>query len=549
MGMRRKRAGRQARANAIATTLCAPIPLVVVVVLAAGLLVFAGLLVVAAPAQAAGFPDVSPAIPAYDAINFLSGAGIISGYSDGNFGPGDTLKRAQATKMLVLWKELPQVTGKSTFPDVDSTYRGYVEAAVAQGWITGFSDGRFRPYSTLTRQQMAIIMVRVMGWEQEALALSQEQVMQVLSAFSDWKTISQGARRYVAMAVSRGLFGGSNGCYMPAEGITRAQFCLVVMRAELSLRAGVKGVRSSADYPDKTRVVIDLTKAPGTVVASATPDGVLNIDYTGGAVAGNLTQPIGSAEVASVTATQLAYAPRTVRLSLQLGRYQSFRVMSLGPAGEYGYRIAVDVFRRTTGPESDGPPLICVDPGHGGTATGAIGVSGTPEKVVNLAMALRLADVLRAAGLRVMLTRETDCDVPLETRATMANTAQATLFVSIHNNASGTSNSGASGTETYYRGTKEQWDEPSRQLALAIQRNLVATLGSIDRGAKTHWLSLVVLTQTVMPAVLVEVGFMDNAQEEAKLLTPEYQQAAAQGIAKGIMEYLGWSTAVYTTEF
>jgi len=527
-----------------------PVVLAAIGLVATSLALLLGVFGPVAPAQAQGqgFPDVSPSFPAYDAICFLSGAGIISGYKDGTFRPGDTLKRAQATKMLVIWREVPPVQDKSTFPDVDDLYRPYVEAACAQGWISGFPSGRFKPYDPLTRQQMAIIMVRVMGWEKDALAQSSSQVRETLSAFSDWQTISETARPYVAMAVSKGLFAGSDGCYMPSEGITRAQFCLVVMRAELSLRATVQGVRSSADYPDKTRVVIDLSRAPGTVTASASPDGLLTIDYTGGAVAGNLTQAIASStEVASVSATQLAYQPRTVRLTLKLKRYQSFRVMSLAPAGNYGYRIAVDVMRRTTGPDGDGPPLICLDPGHGGSNTGAIGVSGTPEKTVNLAMALRLADVLRAAGLRVLLTRETDCDVDLHQRAAMANTAQATVFVSIHNNASG-GDTGASGTETYYRGTKEQWDEPSRQLALAIQRNLVATLGSKDRGAKTHWLSLVVLTETTMPAALVEVGFMDNAEEEAKLLTPEYQLAAAQGIAKGVLEYLGWSTTVYSSE-
>lgn len=505
---------------------------------------------VPAQAKAGGFPDVSPANPAaYDAIYFLSGAGVISGYTDGSFGPGHTLKRGQAAKILVIWREVAPIQGKCTFPDVDELYRPYVQAACAQGWIAGFLDGRFKPYNALTRQQMAIIMVRVMGWEKEALDQSPTKVREILSAFSDWKSISETAQPYVAMAVSRGLFEGSDGRYMPSQGITRAQFCQVVMRAELKLRSTVQAVRSCADYPDMTRVVVDLSSAPGTVTVSATPEGVLNIDYTGGAVCGTLTQPIAnSAEVSNIKASQLAYNPRTVRLSFQLGRYQSFQVMSLTPSGDYGYRIAVDVYRRTTGPDSPGPPLICLDPGHGGRDPGAIGVSGTSEKEVNLAMALKLAEVLRAAGLRVMLTRDSDCYVELSERANMANEAQASLFVSIHNNASGTSNSGASGTETYYRGTEEQWDEESKKLAQAIQRNLVTVLGSKDRGAKTHWVSLVVLAETTMPAALVEVGFMDNAEEEAKLRDPKYQQAAAQGIAQGIMEYLGWSTEVYSRE-
>ncbi len=169
-------------------------------------------------AQAPRFPDVGSSLPSYDAIGFLSSAGIISGYQNGTFGPGDSLKRGQATKMLVLWKGVPLIKGASSFPDLDSTYRSYVETACAQGWITGFADGRFKPYSTLTRQQMAIIMVRAMGWERSALALSAEQIDEALSKFSDRADIADVAVPYVAMAVSGGLFGGTTVVSHPRRG-------------------------------------------------------------------------------------------------------------------------------------------------------------------------------------------------------------------------------------------------------------------------------------------------------------------------------------------
>ncbi len=85
-------------------------------------------------------------------------------------------------------------------------------------------------------------------------------------------------------------------------------------------------------------------------------------------------------------------------------------------------------------------------------------------------------------------------------------------------------------------------------MAEAIQRNLLAAIGSTDRGARTHWVNLVVLAETHMTAALAEVGFVTNPEEEAKLKTPAYQQAAAQGIANGVLEYLKWSTTVYTSE-
>jgi N-acetylmuramoyl-L-alanine amidase len=87
-----------------------------------------------------------------------------------------------------------------------------------------------------------------------------------------------------------------------------------------------------------------------------------------------------------------------------------------------------------------------------------------------------------------------------------------------------------------------------QKLATLIQQDLVAALGSIDRGAKTPANGLWVLDNTNMTAVLTEVGFLTNPAEEAKLVTPAYQQLAAGAIAKGILDYLGWSTTVYTTE-
>ncbi len=515
-----------------------------VVLLATALLFVPG----AAGAQAhpSSFPDVSTGIPAHDAIEYMTGAQIISGFKDGTFGPEQTLTRGQATKVLVLWQELPLASNGPVFADLDAVYHDYVETAAAKGWITGYSDGAFRSYSTLSRQQMAIIMVRALGWEADAQKLSESKIEQVLGAFSDAIDIATVARPYMTLAVQKGLFGGSNGCLNPKDGITRAQFCLVVFRAELSLRTVVTQIRSSSNYPDKTRVVIDLSRAPGTVTAAVSPDGKLNIDYTGGAIGGTLSQAIDSVEVEAVSVCQQTYRPRTVRISVDLARYKNFRVMSLAPSDGYGYRIVVDAFCRADGPDGDGPPLICVDPGHGGSDTGAVGVAGTYEKDVNLAISLFLAQDLRAVGVGVVMTRCDDSFPSLQGRCDIANNAKASLFVAVHNNAAGDAE--AEGTETFYWGTPDKYSAQGQLLADSIQRNLVDAIESYNRGARTHWINLAVLAGTDMTAALTEVGFLTNAEEEAKLVTPDYQKTAAQGIADGILEYLKWSTTVYTTE-
>jgi N-acetylmuramoyl-L-alanine amidase len=501
------------------------------------------------PVQTPTFADVGSSSPAFQAVGFLSAAGIISGYKDGNFGPSDTLKRGQATKMLVLWQGVPLNSNAPSFPDLDDVYRSYVETASAAGWITGYADGRFKPYSTLSRQQLAIIMVRAMGWEDVAQGLSGAQVDATLSAFVDKAKISEVARPYVAVAASEGLFGGdATGNLKPKDGITRAQFCLVVFRAEVSKRAVIKALRSSCDSPDRTRIVLDLSKAPGSVTASASSDGTLTIDYTDGMQPGQFSQTItGSTQITSVAARQFSYVPRTVRITLDLGRYRTFRVMSLAPSEGKGFRIAVDVFGRTDGPLTDGPPLVFIDPGHGGSDPGATGVSGTKEKDINLAISLLVADNLRKAGLQVMMSRTDDSFPALHDRPLMANAAHANLFVAIHNNAMGAaSDADVSGTETYYFGSASAFSPDGKLLAIAIQADLVAAIGSVDRGVKTA--GFVVLAETDMTAALVECGFLTNPDEEAKLVTPAYQKTAAQGIAKGILDYLGWSTTIYSSE-
>jgi N-acetylmuramoyl-L-alanine amidase len=127
------------------------------------------------------------------------------------------------------------------------------------------------------------------------------------------------------------------------------------------------------------------------------------------------------------------------------------------------------------------------------------------------------------------MTRDKDIFVNLYTRAGIANEVKADLFISIHNNAG---NSGTSGTETLY------YPEPEKKaLALCIQKALVKSIGLPDRGIVERP-GLVVTRETRMPSALVEVAFMTNKGDLSLLLTDEFRQKAAEGIASGIINYL-----------
>lgn len=181
---------------------------------------------------------------------------------------------------------------------------------------------------------------------------------------------------------------------------------------------------------------------------------------------------------------------------------------------------------------------IMLDPGHGGQDPGAVGY-GVQEKAVALAVARRTADILRAHGLEVRMTREKDETLSLSDRVRMANEWPADRFVSIHCNAA--PNSQANGFEVWHSYLA---NSPGRQLAQAIAEELDQLTPLTPRGLKTRKNQagrdyLYVIRETRMAAVLVECAFVSNPQDAAYLRKPEGQEALAQGIARGILRHVG----------
>ncbi len=174
---------------------------------------------------------------------------------------------------------------------------------------------------------------------------------------------------------------------------------------------------------------------------------------------------------------------------------------------------------------------IAVDPGHGGDDPGAIGPSGYTEAECALDIGLRLRDLLEGAGAEVLMTRTEDVTVSLSERVNIANNAGADIFVSIHNNAfDGT----AQGIETYYYEGLPP-DSKSADLSHNLQDELIDEIDSPDRGVKTA--NYHVLRETSMPASLTENMFIDNPDEEAKLMDPEVRQWIADAHYRAIGEY------------
>ncbi len=227
-----------------------------------------------------------------------------------------------------------------------------------------------------------------------------------------------------------------------------------------------------------------------------------------------------------------------------------------------------------------GPPgkrdvkTIVIDPGHGGIETGAKGNYGTLEKDVTLAVAKKLKERIEGElKYRVVMTRDSDVVVALDRRAAVANNNKANVFISIHANGSRRTN--ARGSETYFlslNATDEEarrlayfennsgelenrlgeqdfddlklilWDmaqsayiKQSSQLAEFVQNQLNQFLNTQNRGIKQA--PFKVLTGVACPAILVEIAFITNPEEEKKLQSEDFQTQVAEAIYRGLSGY------------
>ena len=190
--------------------------------------------------------------------------------------------------------------------------------------------------------------------------------------------------------------------------------------------------------------------------------------------------------------------------------------------------------------------IVYLDAGHGGYDPGA-SYFGISEKSLTLAIQSRVKAKLEAEGYQVVTTRTSDTYVDLTDRSHAANASESDIFVSIHINASGSS--AAQGIETYYYQPYAEYPSrinatyhanPTRlsmsdTLANAIQSSLINATGAQNQGVKRQ--TFAVLRETTAPAVLLELGFLSNPQEAARLNTSAYQETLANAIVAGIKRY------------
>lgn len=289
-------------------------------------------------------------------------------------------------------------------------------------------------------------------------------------------------------------------------------------------------------------------------------------------------------------------ADTSTTITIDVGpRFGSFRT-SLVPQDEGGAQVLVDLMPATGEPaatlsQGGGQPLpvppapdtvppgaqpaagglrtVVIDPGHGGEEPGAKGATGALEKDLTLSVARRLKAGLEGRlGVRVLLTREGDQTVALDGRAALANNNKADLFVSLHVNAS--IRKEASGAQVYYLAADQPGDRPrtpaagrqtlptfgggSREIEMIpwelAQLRYVSESASLAGAIEEQFRGRVrlsphavqqapfrVLAGVNMPAVLVEVGFLTNPDEEQQLVSEAYQNTLAQALLDGLVRF------------
>jgi len=194
-----------------------------------------------------------------------------------------------------------------------------------------------------------------------------------------------------------------------------------------------------------------------------------------------------------------------------------------------GVTVAGDTPIPIVMPKKISDAVVVIDAGHGGSDSGAVGQNKTYEKNVNLDVALRVQKLLKEKGVNVIMTRETDKALVLKTRVDPGNNSGAHLFVSIHCNSCATPNT-ANGTETYY------YTDFSKNFAEVMHTNVIDQLKRVDR--KTLKGNFLVIRESAMPSVLVEMAYINHSAEEKLLNDADFKQKAAVGICNGIIAYL-----------
>ncbi len=193
--------------------------------------------------------------------------------------------------------------------------------------------------------------------------------------------------------------------------------------------------------------------------------------------------------------------------------------------------------------ETEKQPCVIIDAGHGGRDPGKLGINGSQEKDINLAIAQKLKKFLEAQDIRVVMTRETDAGLydesasnkkvqDMKRRLAIIDQEEPILVVSIHQNSYPAEN--VHGAQVFYYTTSTV----GKELADILQKRLAKDLDPENRRAAKGNDSYYLLKKTAFPIAIIECGFLTNSKEAEKLSTDIYQEKVAWSVHMGIIQYI-----------
>lgn len=543
------------------------------------------ILVAVAPIESSAqsnFTDVKSSDEFYEHVNYIANKKIIKGYPNGEFRPAHNITRFQAAKMLI------EATGKENHPanhvkftnisiNSGETYT-YLSKAVDLGYFKKTAAGAIHPQENINRDELAYALAVAFN-----LSAKVTDKPLMLPDVANHPYVEKINGLYHA-----GITQGSEGSFMPNSLLTRGQFSQFVARAlnsNLKLPVKLPGETSKTSFvkvntpgatlnvrqqPSATTASTIIGKfAHGTIVeVYEVTNGWWKINYNGkvgyiskkytlpstGDVADNVPPPAPKPTnpvtppaattgklLGKVTTNSLNVRSGTGTSNPVIGKVtlnQKVEVLQLsgnwakikyGSSTGYVSKIYLKLLNQSAQKLKD--RIIVLDAGHGGHDPGASS-KGVTEKSTTLKVTKLVEAKLKRAGAKVLLTRSNDSYLTLKQRTDFAKNNFAETFVSIHFNAATAS---AKGAEVWIDSSTNPNAKESRTLASIIQKNIVNKANMVDRGVRDN--GFYVVKNNNVASVLIELGFITNADDFKKLSNDKFLEIYAEAIYQGLVQY------------
>lgn len=319
-------------------------------------------------------------------------------------------------------------------------------------------------------------------------------------------------------------FGVSLAEATPVEPAAPVQTTKVAQRAEIGSPITVAETESLSTYEFP---ILGQLASPPTI--SRIDPSQIQVSFPGARYGG----PEGQPALADIRSIEIREDAKGLTLNCSLPRPMGAVLSATGN------KVTLSLYKPEVGDGKIAGKIIVIDPGHGGPDTGARSNDGSiNEKDINLTIANQVAEKLSKQGATVVMTRKSDVKIALRERAEIANRNKADFFISIHINSNKLANS-RSGSITFYHGG----NVISSVLAECLQKHIGANSGLPSIGVwsdkRIYSTGFAVLRYTKMPAVLLELGFINHTKDLKRMVQPDFHAKVAESVVRGLGMYLG----------